>query len=337
MTRRILCILTGILALMALTAQSAKAQFKTEAFTNGFSNGSESTTPADSVEQMFSLKEYMAGLRHKQELKIGTLFGGSAAFIGGQQIYHKQYWKLPIIYGGLAATVGGGVYYRHQYNVSAKRYDAFSSINFYQDVIPYGDGLPCNPDTKYSLDTKSKNISNIFFAAAGAIYWGTLLDGVLSYKTDNPHHPGKATIYSILLPGLGQAYNGEYWKIPIYWGSLMTAYHYLDVQGTNYQRFRRIYIEASDYTSGYNESISAETAKYYRDVYRRYRDYSILAVAGIYLLQVIDANVFAYMQDFDVDDDISMKVSPTILTPDTGYAFAGSSSPAIGFSLGLRF
>lgn len=326
-----------IAALTAFLAPGARAQFKSEAFSNGFSNGQESTTPADSVEKMFSLKEYMAGLGHKQELKIGTLFGGSTVVIGGQQIYHKQYWKLPIIYGGLATTVGGGVYFRHKYNVSANRYNAFTGAELYKDVIPYGSGIPSNPTTQYSLDTRSRTISTCLFAAAGAIYWGTLMDGVISFETDNPHHPGKATLYSILLPGLGQAYNGEYWKIPIYWGCLMGAYHFLDIQGTNYQRFRRIYIEASDRSSGYSESITADTALYYRDLYRRYRDYSLLAVAAFYLLQVIDANVFAYMQDFEVDDDISMRVTPTVFTPDTGYALAPGSTPTVGFSLGLRF
>ena len=337
MSRRLVLILACIASLLAFCAPSARAQFKSEAFSNGFSSGGDSTTPADSVEQMFSLKEYMAGLAHKQELKPGTLFGGSAAFIGGQQIYYRQYWKLPIIYGGLGATIGGGFYYRSKYKNSLDRYNSFDGIELYKDVIPYGEGIPSNPNTQFSIDTRSRTVSTCLFAAAGAIYWGTLMDGVLSYKPDNPHDPTKATLYSILLPGLGQAYNGEYWKIPIYWGCLLGAYHFLDIQGTNYQRFRRIYIEAMDHTSGYHESISADTALYYRDIYRRYRDYSLLTLAGFYLIQVIDANVFAYMQDFDVDDDISMRVTPSIFTPDTGYAFAPGSSPAIGFSLGLRF
>ena len=72
-----------LLVLLAAFAPRAGAQFKSEAFSNGFGGGDE-TAPADSAEALFSLKEYFAGLSHKQELQIGTLAGGSAVFIGGQ-------------------------------------------------------------------------------------------------------------------------------------------------------------------------------------------------------------------------------------------------------------
>ncbi len=309
-----------ILAALVAFAPRSSAQFKSEAFTNGF--GGDDEAPADSAEAMFSLREYFAGLQHKQELKIGTLAGGSAVFIGGQQIYHKQYWKLPIVYGGLGATVGGGFYYHNKYKTSLKAYE---------------EAFALNPETTLTVDERSHNLSKLLFAGGALVYWGTMMDGVISYPTDNPHHAGKATMYSILCPGLGQAYNGEFWKIPIYWGCLAGAIHYLDVNHTNYKRFKRIHNEATTPESGYNARISAQTALYYRDLYRRYRDYSILAVAAFYLLQAIDANVFSYMQDFEVNDDISMQMGPTILTPDMQYAFSGGSSTAVGFSLGIRF
>ena len=303
-------------------AAGASAQFKSEAFSNGFGD-SEDVSPADSAKGFFSVKEYFAGLSHKQELKIGTLAGGSAVFIGGQQIYHRQYWKLPLIYGGLGATVGGGFYFRGKYQASVDAYNAAWELD---------------PLTELTPDSRSKNLSTLCFVGGALAYWGTLMDGAITFPTDNPHDPGKATLYSVLLPGLGQAYNNEYWKIPIYWGCLAGAYHYLDTFQTNYKRFKRIHNEATDKSSGYNGSISADTAKYYRDIYRRYRDYSILAVAAFYLIQVIDANVFSYMQDFEVNDDISMDLRPTLITPETQYALSGSgSTTAVGLSLGLRF
>ncbi len=291
------CIAAALLLLAAFEAP-VWGQFKSEAFSNGFGN-SEDVSPEDSVENLFSFKEFFAGMGHKKELKVGTLFAGSVMMIGSQQIYEKKYWKLPVIYGGLAAGIAGGVLNRTVWD-----------------------------------NTK---VSNYCFAAAGLVYWGTLLDGVVNYPTDNPHHPGKAALYSVLCPGLGQAYNGEYWKIPIYWGALIGSAHYLNVNQMNYKRYKRIYIEASDPSSGYTGRISTDTALYYRDIYRRYRDYSILALAAFYLIQAVDANVFAFMQDFEVNDDLSMKISPAVITPDTAFALNSPAPSAVGLSLGIRF
>jgi hypothetical protein len=76
---------------------------------------------------------------------------------------------------------------------------------------------------------------------------------------------------------------------------------------------------------------TGEAAKHYRDIYRRYRDYSILATALFYLIQVIDANVFAYMTDFEVSDDLSLHMEPSMQS--VQYA----SQPAVGMTIGLRF
>ena len=170
------------------------------------------------------------------------------------------------------------------------------------------------------------------------------MDGVVNYHPDRQPHAGRATIYSALLPGLGQIYNGELFKVPIYWGCLMGSVHFLTTNNINYKRFKRIHNEAtsSDPAISGNVPIDAETAKWYRDVYRRYRDYSIVATAAVYLLQVIDANVFAYMHDFEVTDDLTMQVSPTVLLPYNEYAMNtpvmnGSGSSAIGMRIGFTF
>ena len=175
---------------------------------------------------------------------------------------------------------------------------------------------------------------------AGLIYWGTLLDGVVNYESETDPLPGRATIYSILLPRLGQIYNGELYKVPIYWGGLMISAHFLTTNHTNYIRFKNIHNEATT-SDSYSGPISGETAKWYRDVYRRYRDYSIVATALVYVLQVIDANVFAYMHDFEVTDDISMHFEPTIISPDNAYAMHSTrmspSQNAVGLRVGLTF
>lgn len=292
-----------VFAFLLLAGSHARAQFREEAFSQQYNDNPDSLG-RDTTDTMFSFKEYFGGLRHKEEPRIGTMFAGSFVFVGGQQIYNRQYWKLPLIYGGLATTAGLGIHYRSQYSKTGSVHD--------------------------------KRMSDLMFASTGLVYWGALMDGAAYYKTDHPHLPGRATIYSILLPGLGQAYNGEYWKIPVYYTGLLVSASLLIENNTNYRRYQRIYREATDENNTYEGPVQASTAQYYRNIFRRYRDYSIVAVAAFYLLQVIDANVFAYMQDFEMNDDISLRIAPTVLPQGSEYAFHPSSA-AFGVSFGLTF
>lgn len=285
--------------------------FKGNAFSQSYLDTTKtySTAKKDTADVLFSFKEYFGGLGHKRSARIGVVAGGSTIFVGGMQIYNKDYWKLPIVYGGIGAGVGLGIYYNSQYKKSGY------------------------------TDENSHKAMMWSFIGAGLCYWGSFMDGVISYKPNDYPHPGKATLYSILLPGLGQIYNREYWKLPLYWGGMGVALSFYSDNKNNYIRFRDIYNEATTPGSGYDGPISADTAKYYRDVYRRYRDYSLLAVAAVYLLQIIDANVFSYMHNFEVDDNISLRINPTVILPESNsYAFAPvASQTAIGMSVGLTF
>ena len=254
----------------------------------------------DSTDVLFSFKEYFGGLAHKNEIKIGTMTAGSALIIGGSQIYNRQTWKLPIVYGAIGGSLGAGIYLNATGNKEAAKY--------------------C-------------------FIGAGVAYWGTLMDGVINFKPSVYPHPGKATLFSILVPGLGQIYNHEYWKLPIYLGAIGFAVHYYSDCQVNYLRFKNIYLEASDPTSGYDGPISADQALYYRNVYRRYRDYSVLAIAVLYLLQVIDANVFSYMHNFEVDDDLALRVAPAVIVPEKQFASISpvNQQTAFGLRLGINF
>ena len=308
--------------LATVSGLKAEAQFKDEAFTQTYADPND-TTMRDSTDTMFSIKEYFGGLAHKNNLKIGTMFAGSTVFIGGGQIYNKQYWKLPIIYSGIGAGVGLGTYYEIRYKKSVKAYEA---------------ALEEDPKTELTPDKKAHTGAILSFAGAALFYWGALMDATVNYdRSAGRIQPGRSTIYSILVPGLGQINNGEYWKIPIYWGGLAAAGHFLYLNNVNYHRFKQRHNEATTPGSGYSGPYGAETALYYRDVYRRYRDYSIVALAAVYLLQVIDANVFAYMQDFEVSDDITLKVSPTLISPENNYAFVPEKFLSPGLKLSLRF
>lgn len=309
--------ITAVLFLLTACPSVCRAQFKQEAFKQSYTDPSD-TTATDSTQVMFSFKEYFGGLKHTRDARIGVVVGGSSVFIGGAQIYNRQYWKLPVIYGAIGAGVGGGLVYR-------RKWQQEGSEDF-------------------------RRMSNWFFAGAGLAYWGALMDGTVNYRKDIPVQAGKATLYSLLLPGLGQAYNGEYWKIPIYYGCLLGSVHFYSVNRKNYLRYKWIYDQATNPDIQYDGPVQESTAKYYRDVYRRYRDYSVLAIAGFYLLQVIDANIFSYMRDFDLSDDIELSLSPAVITDTPAYSYdqyalstgcrtgyPGTNSQGFGLRLGLTF
>ncbi len=326
--------LTGFIKILAASlpilcfSAGASAQFKDDAFRQSYNDDDTSTEMKDSTDQLFSIKEWAGGLAHKNELKIGTAFAPSIILPGTMQIYNRDYWKLPLVYGTIGGFATAGGVMRHRYNASQKAYDAWKEA---------GDMSIPEP----GIDTRSKTISTWMFVGAGVSAWAWLLDGVISYESDQKPLPGRATLYSLLLPGLGQIYNGELWKVPLYQGLIIGGAHFLYTNNLNYQRFRKIYIDSASTEVQYTGPIAGETAKYYRDVYRRYRDYSILFTAAFYLLNVIDANVFAYMNDFEVTDDISMKLEPAVLLPDNAYAvnpyWQDPTQAAIGLRLGIKF
>lgn len=314
---------------MLCFATLGHAQFKEDPFKQTY-NEEGTYNPADTADRLFSMKEYIGGLAHKNTVKIGVVFAGSMVLPGTAQIYNKDYWKLPIVYGGIGAFAGTGGYYLHQYNKQKKAYSAWDTARLAYENEFGG----TYPQAAPIINDQYKKTGTWLMAGAGLMYWASLLDGVVCYQSDIKPHPGRATLYSILFPGLGQIYNGELYKVPIYWGGLLISTHCLMNNNRNYKRFKRIHNEATTPDSGYAESISAETAKWYRDVYRRYRDYSIVATALVYVLQVMDANVFAYMHDFEVNDDISMSISPTVIPPDNAYAL---NDNAFGVRLGFTF
>ncbi len=299
--RHSVTVLFCILCFLFMWRPGAHAQFRNEAFNQKYTQV-DSTAGADTSSKLINFKEIFGGLAHKRSMRIGTMFSTSIFIPGASQIYNEQYWKLPIYYGGIAAGLTAGTVMHFQYQKS---------------------GIQGH-----------KLASTLSFVGAGIFYYASLMDGAISYKSDRKHLAGRAAIYSILCPGLGQAYNGEYWKIPIYVGGMATAAHFYYTNLLNYNRFRDIYREVSEpgYTGG--SPVNATQAKYYRDQYRRLKDYSMLAFFAVYLLQIIDANVFSYMTDFDVSKDVSMHISPSLTLPEgNAYAF----QPALGATFGLRF
>ena len=135
-------------------------------------------------------------------------------------------------------------------------------------------------------------------------------NSILKSNDIDPLTPAKAAFYSAILPGLGQAYNKKYWKIPLVYGAIGTSlYFYLDSQ-KKYNSFRNAYKRrlegfTDDKYSYLDDSRLISAQKFYQ----RNRDLSSLFVVGFYVLNIIDANVDAALLQFNVDENLSLKPS----------------------------
>lgn len=150
------------------------------------------------------------------------------------------------------------------------------------------------------------------------------------------HSPNKATFYSAVLPGLGQIYNKKYWKVPIIYAGFGGLIYYVNYNNSIYSKYKDAYaiklrIEKGEL--GLEDPYpkrSSENLKSGKDTWRRYRDLSIIGVGLLYVLQILDANVDAHLFNYDVSNDLSFKIEPTLIN-EYNYSIPNTST-----SLGLK-
>lgn len=131
--------------------------------------------------------------------------------------------------------------------------------------------------------------------------------------------PSKATFYSAVLPGLGQAYNKKYWKIPIVYCALGTGVYFYKQNSNDYNRYRNAYkrrlagfTDDEFYGNGQYPSISNDGLIRAQNTLKRNKELSILVTVGLYILNIIDANVDAHLLQYNLDDNLSL--SPSLQT-----------------------
>ena len=311
---RLIYTLATLLFLATLTLPTAgRAQFinPTAAGTlrSTFENTTDTTNyEVDSTYRRLTISRYFKSLAHKDTMTLSNTFFGAMILPGTGQIYNRDYWKLPIVYGTLGGCIGGAVAFNQKWKKNGK--------------------------------TRDKDMRNILIWGAVASYWGQLADLTVSYKSYQEPLPARASFLSSLVPGLGQAYNGDYWHIPIYYAGFMVSGYCWVFNQKQYKRYRNIYREIGEGT--YTGHVTSENAVWFRDYYRRNRDYSVLATTLIYILNVIDANVFAHFAHFDISDDITFNIQPAIIAPEIPQSGFYTYNPAynstkFGVTMGIRF
>lgn len=159
--------------------------------------------------------------------------------------------------------------------------------------------------------------------------------------------PKRALWLALVIPGGGQIYNRKYWKLPIVYGGFIGCLYAMNWNNTMYKDYSQAYLDLMDNdpgTQSYNQflhlgmKITTESEiKRYKDIfkkrkdkYRRWRDLSFFVMVGVYALSVIDAYVDAELSVFDISDDLSLRVEPTILNN------RSSNNPLDASSVGLQ-
>jgi len=168
-------------------------------------------------------------------------------------------------------------------------------------------------------------------------------------NTKPKHDPHKATLRSAIIPGWGQAYNREYWKIPIVYGALaipaslyiynnnyyqMTKFAYNAVYSATLEtpidnsQLLKIDPRVMDQNTG--QPLDLSSYQHYRNSFKRNKDFSLLWFFIVWGLNVADATVFGHLKDFDVSDNLSlqMQVQPNYI-PET-------KSSTIGFVFNIQ-
>lgn len=139
----------------------------------------------------------------------------------------------------------------------------------------------------------------------------------------------RAMWLALVLPGAGQIYNRKYWKLPIIYGGFVGCAYAITWNNQMYHDYSQAYMDIMDddpNTQSYNQflhlgaTIDASNIERYKEIfrkrkdkYRRWRDMGTFVMIGIYAFSVIDAYVDASLSEFDISDDLTLRVEPTML------------------------
>ena len=152
----------------------------------------------------------------------------------------------------------------------------------------------------------------------------------------DPLRPAKAAFYSAVLPGLGQAYNKKYWKIPIVYAAIGTGFYFYLDNNKLYKQYRNAYkrrlagfTDDEFYGPGDTPFLSDEALIRAQRTLKRNKELSMLVTVGLYVLNIIEANVDAHLLQYNLDKNLALK--PFIDFNNPNY------TTQIGLSLNIKF
>ncbi len=136
-----------------------------------------------------------------------------------------------------------------------------------------------------------------------------VIDSTQLRKPIDPLSPSRAAFYSAVLPGLGQAFNKKYWKIPIVYAALGTGIYFYTKNNKDYNRVRDAYKRrlAGFSDDEFQGRLTDDGLRNAQQTLRRNKELSLLITVGLYALNIIDANVDAHLLQYNIDDNLTLK------------------------------
>lgn len=141
-------------------------------------------------------------------------------------------------------------------------------------------------------------------------------DTVLLKTYSARYDPRKALLYAAIVPGLGQIYNKKYWKLPLVYGGFISIGYGINFYQEGYIKYKKELFYNIE--NGYDEDTDIRPSDVYStgnyrkivDQYKRERDFMIILMGGMYLLQMVDAHVDAHLKEFDLNPNLQVSIEP---------------------------
>ena len=199
----------------------------------------------------------------------------------------------------------------------------------------------------------NKNIANSTLKTLGVVFLliFCLSNDLVAQKTDtipikigvsdsllNSHSPFKASLMSAIVPGLGQVYNSKkrvgeqpakpnFLKVPLIYAGLGAGAYFLSVNAATYMELKSAYLEELELDADFSDAQALSEI----ETTRRYAEVSVIIIAAVYVLNIVDASVGAHLYHFDVSDDLALNFSPVI------FPSTATNATFVGGTLQLKF
>ena len=149
------------------------------------------------------------------------------------------------------------------------------------------------------------------------------------------HSPRKALLLSAALPGAGQIYNKKTWKAPVVWAGMGTCIFFIRYNDKIYKEYKEDYIAFYDNNPAtvFDSALPINTVESEMNRFRKYKEISYLALAGVYVLNLLDAYVDGYLYHYEVNEDLTIGINPVVRPASPGVSHEGY----VGFTFALDF